>query len=165
MAFSREPRRLRSEREIGAASQARPGYVDALLDDPADGAALWDLLNSRDAGGAEACFYICGQASFARTVIKALKRVIARHLPDGGDDPSAAAEAVYRRMLARGRLMLDIFTTFAPSGARTVERFERFDASEVIEHNSPERGYFDRHSRQRLRRGRVHTSIPAATSC
>jgi len=100
------------------------GRVDALLDDDTDGAAIWHLLRSRDDGGAGGCFYICGQAGFAHTVIQALKRVIARHMPDPGGDHQAAVDATFRRMMAHGRLMLDVFTTFAPSDARSVHRFD-----------------------------------------
>jgi len=142
VAFSREPKRLRNERGDFVAVPGASGYVDALLEDDADSAAIWRLLNGRDAGGAEGCFYICGQASFAHTVIKALKQVIAHHVPDAGGDRGAITEQLFRQLVARGRLMLDVFTTFAPSGARTAERFERFDASEVVEHNNPDRGYW-----------------------
>jgi sulfite reductase alpha subunit-like flavoprotein len=142
VAFSREPKRLRNERGDFVAVPGPSGYVDALLEDEADSAAIWRLLNSRDNGGAEGCFYICGQASFAHTVIKGLKRVIAQHLPDTGGDRGAATEQLFRRLVAHGRLMQDVFTTFAPSDARTAERFERFDASEVVEHNNAERGYW-----------------------
>jgi hypothetical protein len=72
------------------------------------------MLRDRRDGGEEGYFYICGQTRFAHTVILALKRIIARFLPEasGPDDPRV--QLYFRRLVAEGRLMCDIFTTFAP---------------------------------------------------
>ncbi|MCB0168789.1 MAG: hypothetical protein KDI79_31470, partial [Anaerolineae bacterium] len=136
VAFSREAQRLTFDRGDFVLTPGSKGYVDHLLDDEADAPTLWRYLQSRQDGGLGGYFYVCGQANFAHTVIEGLKRVIARYLPASTPDNAEAVNHFFRQMVAQGRLMLDVFTTFAPSAAASVHGFTRFDASELINHNS-----------------------------
>lgn len=142
VAFSQEAKRLTFADGTFATAPGRRGHVDMLLEDEADSRTLWQMLQSRQDGGSQACFYICGQARFAHTVIGALKKVIARHHPgaQAGGDAGAIVDDFFRKLVAGGQLMLDIFTTFAPSGAASVNRFERYDASEIVRHNDAQHG-------------------------
>jgi sulfite reductase (NADPH) flavoprotein alpha-component len=141
-AFSREPRRISCERGELRVVPGAEGYVDNLLQDEATEAKIWRCLQEPSDGGSGGYFYICGQASFAHTVIEGIKALIARRL--GGEPGQRAHEAalVFRRMMAHGRFMLDVFTTFAPSAAGTVRGFAGHEASEVILHNNDQRGHW-----------------------
>ncbi|MCB0172205.1 MAG: hypothetical protein KDJ97_16780 [Anaerolineae bacterium] len=142
VAFSREAQRLTFDRGDFVLLPGQKGYVDQLLDDEADAPTLWQYLQSQQDGGLGGYFYVCGQANFAHTVIEGLKRVIARSLPASTPDNDEAVNHFFRQMVAQGRLMLDVFTTFAPSAAASVHGFTRFDASELINHNSHQQGYW-----------------------
>lgn len=142
VAFSREAQRLTFDRGDFVLVPGQKGYVDHLLDDAADAPTMWRYLQSQQDGGLGGYFYVCGQANFAHTVIEGLKRVIARYLPASTPDNAEAVNHFFRQLVAQGRLMLDVFTTFAPSAAASVHGFTRFDASELINHNSHQQGYW-----------------------
>ena len=145
VAFSREEQRLESEQGEFVLRPGQKGYVDRLLEDEAISTMLWQYLQSLENGGLEGYFYICGQANFGHTVIEGIQRLIARHLPETvGDkgDKAAAARVFFRHVTGQNRFMLDIFTTFAPAAAASVHGFESFDASEVIQHNNDQQGYW-----------------------
>lgn len=139
-AFSREPRRLSCERGDLRLVPGAAGHVDALLRDDAAEALLWQCLKSQADGGSGGYFYICGPARFAHTVVEAVKALIARRLP--GEHRERDATLFFRKMMAQGRFMQDVFTTFAPAAAASVHDFASYDASEVILHNNEERGHW-----------------------
>jgi sulfite reductase (NADPH) flavoprotein alpha-component len=142
VAFSREDKRLEFEQGNFLLQPGQRGYVDKLLEEPANSLVLWQYLQSLEQGGLEGYFYICGQASFAYTIIESIKRLIVRHLPDTIQDKDEAARRFFRRLMGQNRFMLDIFTTFAPVVAPSVHGFEYYSASEVIQHNNDQQGYW-----------------------
>lgn len=72
-----------------------------------------------------AAVYLCGRPAFANGVLATLAEVAGR-------------DAV-RRLVADRRLMMDVFTAFAPAAAADDEQF---DASEVVLHNNDEAGWW-----------------------
>lgn len=142
VAFSREDKQLESDRSELVLRPGEKGYVDRLLEDDAIAAMLWQYLQSPEDGGLGGYFYICGQANFGHTVIEGMQRLIARHLPETVRDKAAAARVFFRHLTGQNRFMLDMFTTFAPAAAASVHGFESFDASEVIQHNNDQQGYW-----------------------
>lgn len=118
------------------------GYVDALMLEPDTAAGLWEMIRSLGEGGQEGYFYICGQTRFAHTVIQGLKQVMARFLPGatGPEDPQVLG--LFRRLMAQGRFMQDIFTTFAPANAPGVLPYQVYENSDLVLHNQAEQGYW-----------------------
>jgi sulfite reductase (NADPH) flavoprotein alpha-component len=114
------------------------GYVDRAIAGHRE--RLWELLRSRREGGSEGHFYICGQTRFAHTVHEALKGVVEGRLSQEADGLSVLG--FFRRLRAHGRLMEDIFTTFAPHDAPGVHPYRTYDASEVIFHNNEKNGFW-----------------------
>jgi sulfite reductase (NADPH) flavoprotein alpha-component len=106
--------------------------VDAAILEPETAAALRELL--RGTGGSAARFYVCGQASFAVTVTDALRAVAAE---DGGD-----GNETIRELVGGGRLMTDLFTTFAPRNAPGARGSGTFDASDLVLRNDAEHGWW-----------------------
>ena len=106
----------------------------AIARDPAIQEVLWELLRSRREGGKEAWFYVCGRAGFAQSVIGALRAVADRFLPPD------QARLVVPQLVADGRFMLDVFTSWTPHAAPGVLGGGFYDASEVALHTTPERG-------------------------
>lgn len=133
--FSREDAQLLSRGRRLLNLPASRGYVDGLISGPL-GAELLRLMMPDD-GAPEANLYLCGSSRFAHTVHTALQSLLAARL--GSPE---AARAHLARMVAHGRLMQDIFTTFAPSRAPGVRGFRSYDASEVALHNNPVDGYW-----------------------
>lgn len=142
VAFSREEQRLESEQGEFVLRPGSQGYVDQLLEDEAISTMLWHYLQRREDGGLEGYFYICGQASFGHTVIEGIQRLITRHLPETVENKEDAARVFFRHLTGQNRFMLDLFTTFAPVAAASVHGFQSFDASEVIQHNNDQQGYW-----------------------
>ncbi len=142
VAFSREDKKLAFEQGDFVLKPGQKGYVNLLLEDEADSARLWQYLTSLDEGGLEGYFYICGQASFGHTVIEGIVKLIEQHLPDTIANKQEEAQIFLRRLVGQGRLMLDIFTTFAPFAAPSVHGFKYFNASEIINHNNDRQGYW-----------------------
>lgn len=126
VAFSREDVTL-VRRDDGF--QLEPGaraYIGTLMD--AQAPALWELLQRG------AYFYVCGQTAVAHSVMEALHRMLARFLAD----PSGA----FRRLCAEGRLMFDVFTTFASSTAPGLLGNGSYGASELARHNNDTDGWW-----------------------
>ena len=133
-AFSREPTSLRADPATGSfrfEAGERHHIAHEMLD-PANSAALWDLLRAREDGGRGAAVYLCGRAGFARSVHDALVEVAFRH---GGE--RAAAELL-PALTAEHRLMQEVFTTYSgPHGDQSL-----IDASEVVLHNDEATGFW-----------------------
>ena len=106
--------------------------VDAAIIEPEAAAELRALL--RGDGGAAARFYVCGQASFAVSVTDALRAVAS----DGDDD----GNETIRKLVGSGRLMTDLFTTFAPHNAPGTRGAGVFDASDLVLRNDAEHGWW-----------------------
>lgn len=104
-----------------------PRRIDALIAERAE--QLWSLLQG------SARFYVCGQGGFAKTIMTALEAVARDRV--GAHE----ADLMVRRLMSDRRLMLDVFTTFSPlAELRPGERY--IDASELVEHNSDEHGWW-----------------------
>lgn len=86
---------------------------------------LRDLLED-----GRSCFYVCGQAAFARSVLDALDRLGPRDVP------------VVRRLVGEGRLLTDLFTTFAPRAAGGVLGDETLDVSDLVLRNDDDHGWW-----------------------
>jgi len=117
---------------------AARGYVDRAINVHAD--RMWHLLEPVSRGGAGASFYVCGQTRLAQTVLTALETIVASKLRVPRD--SSAVREFFRRLAAEGRLMSDVFTTFAPRDAPSVLPYATLEASDLIQHNNDEMGYW-----------------------
>lgn len=134
----------RSDEELvssGSRLVARPavrGYVDrAILEHKT---RLWNLLRPASEGGEGGCFYVCGQTRFAHTVLAALRTLASEQLVQAPESP--AVLDFVRRLHAEGRVMMDIFTTFAPRDSASVHPYRTYDASDLIERNNDRNGYW-----------------------
>jgi cytochrome b involved in lipid metabolism len=107
--------------------------LTALVEDERVAVALRTLLCGTEQGGAGAYCYICGRAEFASDLLDALHGILAR---EGGDEQ---ARATIARLVAEGRLLLDVFTSYTGSYQSGIQRF---DASEVVLHNNDAQGYW-----------------------
>lgn len=108
--------------------------IDKLMEMPDNALALWDLIRSPDEGGKGAYLYICGRTGFAMSVMNSIKNVMMQF---NGNDPYLANEAL-RVMVAEGRLMQDIFTTYTGN----TQESKQHDISELILHNNHKMGYW-----------------------
>ncbi|MGE3841538.1 MAG: cytochrome b5 domain-containing protein [Vicinamibacterales bacterium] len=117
---------------------ASRSYLDRIIALHAD--RLWTLLQSEEQGGLQASFYVCGQTRLAHTVLTALEAVVAAKLAAAPD--SLGVREFFRHLVAEGRLMMDVFTTFAPRDAPGPLPFQLYDASDLIEHNNDSHGYW-----------------------
>jgi cytochrome b involved in lipid metabolism len=114
--------------------------IDSLIEESENSAALWKLIQRRQEGGGEACFYVCGQAGFATSVMESLMRVIQHHcVGENDDDRSTRAKEIFYQLVADRRYMQDVFSTY--SGAYHLER-RTYNASDIVLHNSEENGYW-----------------------
>jgi sulfite reductase alpha subunit-like flavoprotein/cytochrome b involved in lipid metabolism len=116
--------------------------IQALMQTPGNAAALWQLLRPESEGGKGGYFYICGQTHFAHSVIASLKAILAKYLPGSPSPESDDVLDYFRKWVADGRLMMDIFTTFAPANSPGVKNYQVYDNSEVLIHNTPQNGYW-----------------------
>lgn len=140
VAFSREPITIAFSRDANrfVTQKAPKRRIGALLIDRANSELLWSLIRSREEGGEGAYFYICGQVGFASSVMDALKVLIGRH---SRNERVKSSNYLYR-LAAQKRLMMDIFTTFAPHHDPDEAGHYTYDASEVARHNNPTAGYW-----------------------
>ena len=100
-----------------------PRRIDDLVRDPGIAARLRGLL---DQG---ALVYVCGRATFSRTVMTALAEVLA--------EPGRPGRDVVRDLVAQRRYMQDVFTTY--TGSAVTPR-PRVDASELARRRTREEG-------------------------
>ncbi len=130
LALSRRPglslHTVFSQEDVDGVPRRRIG---AAMTAPDTAATLAGLL--ADTSGRGAVFYVCGQAAFAASVLAALGQVAA-------GDP----EQTIRRLVGDGRLMTDLFTTFAPRAAPGVAGARTYDASDLVLHNDAEHGWW-----------------------
>jgi len=141
VAFSRDPVQLTAgtgEHGFNFEPGARRRIGEEML---ADGNAelLWHLLRKPEDGGAGAHFYVCGRTGFASSVMEALEAVVHR-FSDGTDlEREAKTNLALYDLVGSGRYMQDIFTTYTGSH---LDSATAYPASEVVLHNSPDRGYW-----------------------
>jgi sulfite reductase (NADPH) flavoprotein alpha-component len=136
MAFSRADVAARFDRETGhyVFEKGRRRRIGELIEADEQAADLWDLLRSEREGGQQAHFYVCGKTSFAVSVMEALKRVIRRF--SGGSE--AQVQDMIRHLIAEGRYMQDIFTTYSGHA----QEGKTYDISQVVMQNTREAGYW-----------------------
>lgn len=140
VAFSQQAAEVHFDEAAGRLL-TRPGRacrIGELMLQEDNARALWSLVRSPGEGGLGAYFYICGQVGFAATVMNALRAIVRREQPD---DTARTASYLYR-LAAQNRLMMDIFTSFAPHHDPEAADHRVFDASEVARHNNPRDGYW-----------------------
>jgi len=144
VAFSRSPLRLawNQNRQTFAFEDGEKMRIQALIHAPENAEALWQLLRPQSEGGQGGYFYICGQTHFAHSVIASIKAILATYLPGNPTPESQAVLDYFRKWVAEGRLMMDIFTTFAPANSPGVKDYQVYDNSEVLLHNTPQNGYW-----------------------
>lgn len=133
VALSQEPAQLHTQNGTLVRVTAPRGHVDGLI-----GGVLADRLSellqpAEPESGA--VFYVCGSSRFAHTVVSALQALLQQRCADTKGE-------LFAQLVAQGRLMQDIFTTFAPAGSAGITPDALFDASEVVLHNNPESGYW-----------------------
>jgi sulfite reductase alpha subunit-like flavoprotein len=142
VAFSREDGGLRAA--LGEPLRAVPGppqrIDEAINCDPDIQRTLWDLLRSERNGGMGAFFYVCGRAGFARSIMTTLTGVAERFAAGAGGDGADLARGVMRRLVAEGRYMQDVYSSWTPHTDPGVLGARLLDTSEVALHTTPEAG-------------------------
>jgi hypothetical protein len=93
---------------------------------------LWSLMTEGDGA-----FYVCGRPGFAGSVLESLVRIARTRVAD-----DAAARHVIRQLVADRRLMMDVFTAFAPVTAQPRADAGVYDASDIVLRNDDEQGYW-----------------------
>ncbi|MDQ7035272.1 MAG: cytochrome b5 domain-containing protein, partial [Anaerolineae bacterium] len=134
VAFSGEDVALRFENSRYVLEEGQRQRIDKLMQMPANAQALWDLMRSPEEGGKGAYLYVCGRTGFAVSVMNAIKDVMMQF---NGNDPNLADEML-RVMVAEGRFMQDIFTTYTGN----TQDSKQYNISELILHNNPKAGYW-----------------------
>lgn len=110
--------------------------ISDVIRQPETARRLWRLLVGD--GSANASVYVCGRSGFARSVLDAIKEVF-RELAAGSESERAAqANETLYRLVANGRLLLEIHTDAQPAE----EEPRWIDVSEVAEHNHEGVGYW-----------------------
>jgi sulfite reductase alpha subunit-like flavoprotein/cytochrome b involved in lipid metabolism len=132
-AFSRVDVQARFDPAAGhyVPEPARRRRIDDLLRDPERADELWELLRDRPDGGRGGCFYVCGRAGFAASVLQGLTDLAAARLGS-----AEAAAVLIRRLTAEGRLLLDVFTTYGGHAQEGVAH----DVSDLVAHTTLETG-------------------------
>jgi sulfite reductase alpha subunit-like flavoprotein len=133
-AFSREDIAMRFEHGQYVYESGKRQRIDRLMEMPHNAQALWELMRGIDNGGKGAYLYICGRTGFAVSVMDALKNVMMQF---NGNDADLANETL-RLMVAEGRFMQDIFTTYSGH----TQSGKQYDISELVTHNNPQLGYW-----------------------
>lgn len=116
-------------------SQPR-AHIQDLLEEGENAAKLWRLLQKKEDGGEEAYLYICGRTRFSKSIHDALKKTFAQFFEGSESEKETAAHRALAKIAAEGRFMQEIFTH---ARSWNTERKE-IDVSEVVEHNSNEKG-------------------------
>ncbi len=96
---------------------------------------LWYLLRSPSEGGLGAYIYVCGRSGFAKSVMNAIMTIFDRF--HGGNNQEK--QRAFYRLVAEGRYMQDIFTTYTPSQSHQQNLIH---VSEVARHNNKQDGYW-----------------------
>ncbi len=136
LAFSRADSATRFDPVVGqyVFEKGHRQRIGELIAEDEQASILWNFLRTEDEGGQNGYFYICGKTSFAVSVMDALKGVIRRF--SGGTE--AQVQTIIRRLIAQGRYMQDIFTTYGGHA----QKGNAYAISNVILHNTPANGYW-----------------------
>lgn len=136
LAFSRADSAARFELVTGqyVFEKGRRQRIGELIAADEQASILRNFLRSEDEGGQNGYFYICGKTSFAVSVMDALKGVIRRF--SGGSE--AQVQNIIRRLIAQGRYMQNIFTTYSGHA----QKGKAYAISSVVLHNTPADGYW-----------------------
>lgn len=97
--------------------------LEQVMQEEDNAALLRSLIAERGA-----VVYVCGRPGFASTVLDTLSELAGR------DE--------VRQMVADRRLMMDIFSAFAPAAAQRSEDAGSWNASEIVLHNDEDNGYW-----------------------
>ena len=100
-----------------------PRRIDAVIREPATTERLRELVRTG------ALIYVCGRATFSRTVMDALA--------DALDEPGRPGRETVMQLIAENRYMHDVFTTY--TGSTTMPK-RRVDVSELVGRTSPDEG-------------------------
>ena len=116
-----------------------PGSRSRLADRLRTGALAAELRRllfppERDALGA--VVLLCGRAGFAASIESALEEIVANEDPSPSAGGSGSSLA---RLTGEGRYVPEVYTTYV---GRTDDGTDRIDASEVVDHNDEEHGYW-----------------------
>lgn len=134
VAFSGEDIAMRFENGQYVFEDGTRQRIDKLMEMPENAQALWELMRSPEDGGKGAYLYVCGRTGFAVSVMNAIKNVM---LQFNGNNNTLADETL-RVMVAEGRYMQDIFTTYTGH----TQDSEQYNISELVLHNNPKTGYW-----------------------
>jgi sulfite reductase alpha subunit-like flavoprotein len=136
LAFSRADIAARFDQATGqyVFEKGRHQRIGELIATDEQATALWNFLRSEGEGGQQGYFYVCGKTSFAMSVMEALKEVIRRF--SGGSE--VQVQNVMRQLIAEGRYMQDIFTTYSGHA----QAGKTYDISSLVLHNTPGNGYW-----------------------
>jgi sulfite reductase alpha subunit-like flavoprotein/predicted heme/steroid binding protein len=134
VAFSREDIAMHFEHGQYVYDSGHRQRIDKLMEIPHNAQALWELMRSIEDGGKGAYLYVCGRSGFAVSVMNALKNVMMQF---NGNDADQADEML-RLMVAEGRFMQDIFTTYSGHS----QAGKQYNISELVLHNSEQQGYW-----------------------
>ena len=96
---------------------------------------LWSLLRSPEEDGLGAYIYVCGRAGFAKSVMQAVMTIFERFHHGNRQEKRDA----FYRMVAEGRYMQDVFTTYTPPHTTPQNLIH---ISEVAQHNNEQDGYW-----------------------
>ena len=122
----------------GTALQVVPaarGHVDGLLEDPSTALALWELITGAHHPLPPAALYVCGRTDFARTVQHGVRALFTRV----GPADAAAAEEALRQMVADGRYLQEVFTTY---GGPAFAARHHIAPSELADRNDLDHGHW-----------------------
>lgn len=111
--------------------------VDALLQQETEAQRLWELLRPEADGGDAGHVYVCGRAGFAASVEASLETVAARYQPGDAARRQRQARETLFRLNGHGRYSREVYTTYP--GPHFAQQRRRLDASEVVQHNDPDR--------------------------
>jgi sulfite reductase alpha subunit-like flavoprotein len=134
MAFSQADTTARFDADAGqyVLEKGRRQRVNQMIEASDQAASIWDFVRSESEGGRHGYFYICGSSGFAASVMTALTNIVR----ENSGRSEAEVALVIRRMIAEGRLGLDIFTTYQGHA----QQGETFDISSVIMRNTVDAG-------------------------
>ncbi|MEP7286453.1 MAG: FHA domain-containing protein [Chloroflexota bacterium] len=106
---------------------------DVIEADP-NAVLLWNFLRSKQDGGRDGVFYVCGRTGFAASVMEALKNVVRRFT--GGSEEEV--NTFFRRLMAEGRYLQDIFTTYTGNA----QEGQLYNISDLVLHNNDADGHW-----------------------
>ena len=74
-------------------------YIGDEILRPENAEVLWEMLRSKEDGGAGGYFYVCGRTGFATSVMDALEELVARYQDGSDEEKNRAADAVLYKLV------------------------------------------------------------------